>query len=505
MLPLDQWTHVAATLDGKDGSRRLYVNGKVVAGSESPIRNAADIAQVYTLQRFLMAASSRGAFPPKFNGATFNVDYGAPTGPNADFRFWGGTYWFQNTRHLHYPNLADGDFDLIKPFFDLYLNTMELGRARTELWFGHEGTFFPETMSFWGNYANSDYGRNRNGVEAGEIANPEIRASLGNYAAETTVLQPGEVANAAIRYHLTCNIEFVAFLLRYYQYTGDITFARTTLIPVAREFLLWWDQRYSRNDAGEMVLEPAQALEAYSDVVNPASDVAGLTWVLDGLLALPSAVLDAGQRDAWTALRSAVPPLPTRMSNGQEYLAVADNETPSHGMESPELYSIHPFPIFGVGKPGLKRAVRSYWERPNERPNTHGYNTCWSYLSTVSARLGLAEEAARLIASRAALFWGSRFFPDVMTNGDWIPDMDNTGSMAFSVQSMLLQADGEKILIAPAWPKQWNADFKLHAPQNTVVSAIIRDGRLENLKVIPESRRQDVIDCLANPPAVEKP
>jgi len=95
----------------------------------------------------------------------------------------------------------------------------------------------------------------------------------------------------------------------------------------------------------------------------------------------------------------------------------------------------------------------------------------------------LTEEAAKLIASRAALFWGSRFFPDVMTNGDWIPDLDNTGSMAFSVQSMLLQADGEKILPAPAWPKQWDADFKLHATQNTVVSGIIRDGKLENSRV----------------------
>jgi len=70
-----------------------------------------------------------------------------------------------------------------------------------------------------------------------------------------------------------------------------------------------------------------------------------------------------------------------------------------------------------------------------------------------------------------------------MTNGDWIPDMDNTGSMAFSVQSMLLQTDGEKILPAPPWPKRWNADFKLHAPGNTVVSATIRDGKLENSRV----------------------
>jgi hypothetical protein len=29
---------------------------------------------------------------------------------------------------------------------------------------------------------------------------------------------------------------------------------------------------------------------------------------------------------------------------------------------------------------------------------------------------------------------------------------------------MLMQTVGRKILLLPAWPKNWNADFKLHAP-----------------------------------------
>ena len=481
VLPIGEWAHVAATLDGKNGVARIYLNGKVVAESKvafsSSIRNAADIAQVYNLQRFLMAASSRGSFPPKFNGATFNVDYLATGGSDADFRAWGGSYWLQNTRHLHWPNLADGDFDLMKPFFKLYTDTLELGRERNRVWYGHEGAFFPETMNFWGTHATSDYGRNRDGLKHGDVTNPHIK------------------------YHLTDNLEFVAALLRYYIYTEDEQFARETLIPAAKNLLLFWDKRYSRDEKGLLVMAPAQAMEAYWNVVNPACDVAGLTYVLDGLLSLSPKLLSTDQRDVWTKLRAAVPPLPIRVSEGKEYLAVAEQvNSPSVGMESPELYSIHPFPLFGVGKPGLERAIRSYWERPNERPGSYGWNTCWSYLSTISARLGLTEEAAQLIASRAALFWGPRFFPDNLTNGDWIPDMDNTGSMAFSVQSMLLQSDGDKILVAPAWPKQWEADFKLHAPQNTVVSGSIRAGKLENLKVVPETRAGDVIDCLANPP-----
>ena len=38
---------------------------------------------------------------------------------------------------------------------------------------------------------------------------------------------------------------------------------------------------------------------------------------------------------------------------------------------------------------------------------------------------------------------------------------------------MLLQhTDAGEILLFPAWPADWEVAFKLHAPQNTVVSAL---------------------------------
>lgn len=477
-LPVGEWAHVAATLDGMSGKARLFVNGKQVAEqvaqrTDGRIRSAADIAQVYTLQRFLMAASGRGAFPTKFNGGIFNVGYEATGGFNADYRNWGGSYWFQNTRHLYWPNLADGDFDLMAPFFKLYVDSLDVDRERVQSWFGHEGAFFPETMSLWGTYANSDYGRNR-----------------GN-------LDPGQVAGGPIARHLNGNLEFLAIMLAYYRYTADAAFAREKLIPTAQELLLFWDRHYERDADGQLVMDPAQALEAYWDVKNPACDVAGLTVVLDGLLALPDDLVPSAQRKAWTALRAAVPPLPTRESDGKEYLAVATEvRGTAKGGESPELYSIHPFGIFGVGKPGLDRAIRSYWERPNERPGTLGYNTCWSYLSSVAARLGLADEAARLVASRANLFWGSRFFPDNLLNGDWIPDLDNTGSMAFALQSMLLQTEDRKIFLFPAWPKQWNVKFKFHAPESTTVEVEYANGKITKLDVQPLARRADILNLL---------
>jgi hypothetical protein len=58
---------------------------------------------------------------------------------------------------------------------------------------------------------------------------------------------------------------------------------------------------------------------------------------------------------------------------------------------------------------------------------------------------------------------------------------------------MLLQSEGDKLFLLPAWPADWNVDFKLHAPHQTTVEATVRDGRLVALKVTPASRRADLV------------
>jgi hypothetical protein len=68
------------------------------------------------------------------------------------------------------------------------------------------------------------------------------------------------------------------------------------------------------------------------------------------------------------------------------------------------------------------------------------------------------------------------------------------------LQEMLLQTPGRKILVAPAWPSDWDCDFKLHAPYRTVVQGSIRDGKVVSVHVTPASRRQDME--IVGPPAL---
>ena len=67
--------------------------------------------------------------------------------------------------------------------------------------------------------------------------------------------------------------------------------------------------------------------------------------------------------------------------------------------------------------------------------------------------------------------------------------------MSFKANSVIyFRGDvGDKIYILPTWPKEWDVDFKLHAPYKTVVEVKARSGKITELKVTPASRRKDII------------
>lgn len=67
-----------------------------------------------------------------------------------------------------------------------------------------------------------------------------------------------------------------------------------------------------------------------------------------------------------------------------------------------------------------------------------------------------------------------------------------------ALQAMLLQVDGKKLYLFPAWLKKWDVNFKLHAPYNTTVEGELRAGKVVSLRVTPKSRTADLVNLLAN-------
>ncbi len=61
------------------------------------------------------------------------------------------------------------------------------------------------------------------------------------------------------------------------------------------------------------------------------------------------------------------------------------------------------------------------------------------------------------------------------------------------LKRMLMKCEGDKIVLLPAWPKDWSVMFKLHASKSTAVECEFRDGKLVKLNVKPESRLGNII------------
>ena len=158
-----------------------------------------------------------------------------------------------------------------------------------------------------------------------------------------------------------------------------------------------------------------------------------------------------------------------------------------------QLYPVFPWGIYGVGKPDLDIALNT-WKYDTVAIKFRSY-VGWKQDDIFAARLGLTKEASELIVSklknsgrRFPAFWGPGF--------DWAPDHNWGGSGMIGLQEMLLQTNGDKIYLFPAWPKTWDVHFKLHAPNNTTVEATLKDGKVESLIVMPKTREKDVLVML---------
>ena len=409
-----------------------------IDGSEA----ARKVSRGYALQRFMNACAGRGEFPIKFNGSLFTVDWNFPGEAfDLDYRRWGPAYWHQNTRLPYWAMLYAGDFDMMRPYFEMYRRALPLARFRCRKFCGHEGAFFPETMYFWGCYIEQNYGW------PGD-RDPELAGHLSQ--------------NQYIRRHNSSGLEVVYHALLFFKFTGDDAFLRETALPLAEAVLDYYDLHFPRKD-GQLHISPAQVIEQWWIAENPLPEIAGLQACLKELLSLPAG-LSSRQKD-WQRLANEIPPLPThRIDNKAVFSPAQTWEGPPRNSENPELYAVFPYHLCGLGTPDLQTGIETFHRRE------HTHDKGWAQDGMQAALLGLTEDARYSVINRLSTpspyarfpaFWGPGF--------DWIPDQDQGGSASHALQLMALQFAGATPQKLPAWPEDWSLNGILRGPDNAII------------------------------------
>lgn len=471
----------------------------VSPGTVDPRSPRWQAARNYNLVRYELGCNALGGYPTKFNGGNFTFDPVAvdPSRPyDPDWRAWGGdVFTAQNQRLLYWPMLKSGDFDAMLSQFRLYQRGLAGAKIRAHAYFGHGGAVFCEYMNVPGLDFGAGWGwpapsARERGPEV-PVGTPGI-TGVGGYGLP---VEHGIMANPAVSYHWESQVEHAYMMLEYHRYTGaDLR----PYLPFIDAALSFFDEHYQMREKlrsgrtldehGKLVFYPSTSCESYRGAKNPADLIAGIRSCLEALLALKDGEVTSARRDYYRGFLRRLPGLTFEQIDGDTVLKPAETWVKYQNSECPQFYPLFPFNRFGLDSPTIA-IFRNTWKHatfPKDMVQS------WHQNGIFYARMGMTAEAADYNVRK--LEDSPRRFPTFWGPGhDWVPDHNWGGSGMIGLQEMLLQTVDDEIRILPAWPQDWDVDFKLHAPGDTIVECRYRSGKIEALHVTPSWRRRDVI------------
>ena len=455
---------------------RSYVN--IFPGSPKPDLLPWRIGRNYQVFRYQLGTNAYGTYPTKFNGGQFTTDpefVDPHLTFNPDFRLWGGgSFTAQNQRLVYWPMLKSGDFDMMESQFAFYQNTLKNVELRTQVYWGHRGASFTEQMESFGLPVGMEYGwRRPAGLDPG-IEDSAYVDRLWETALEfcLMILDVERFTETDISRHLNLIESCLTFFDEHFQQSLRVTQGR------------------SLDEVGHLVFFPGTACETYKNTLNSVVTISGLRTVTRRLLQLPRHYLTDEKRTYFEALLGRIPPLPTRQMRGRTTLSPSQLFDHIQNVELPQLYPVFPYEEFGIGRPDLQIAVDT-WHFGVENANQKNY-VSWHQDAIFCARMGLTDEAKAITIKK--MDDSGRRFPTFWGPGhDWVPDHNWGGSGMIGLQDMLLQAVDDKIYVFPAWPRNWDVEFRLHAPMKVVVEGKLRAGRIERLVTEPGTRINQLI------------
>jgi len=461
------------------------------------------IGRNYALFRYMLACNRNGELPLLFNGGIFTTDNkpgritgnnneglsispGAPATP--DFRRWMNCrFMSQNQRWLGWPNLANGDIDLLAPSLTFYRDRSATAASRAKRQ-GADGAVYVEPLDIWG-LCSSEISPRPDGLCGMEHLTYHFSMGLEH---AWMALQAHDVLGISLKNDLHW-IEGTVFFY-------DSFYRKQTKERTGKEL----------GDDGKLLLYPVCGLEYAGGATNSLEVVCGLKRVTDSLLKVPE--LSATSRSRLMKIQSELPELPTGKRAGRLSLLPARSfERDYNKWEPIEMYACWPYRLVGITQPATLQLARDTWETiPADRAQLCKQDYSWMANVANIAALAWPDQAKeRAIYKMANTAAPQARFPAFFGPGhDWLPDHNWGGSGMVGIQEMLLAPEPGvtgKLHLFPAWPAEWDVDFKLHAPGQTIIEGVLKGGKLEKLKVTPGSRAKDIVNWLGKQPAYQPP
>lgn len=422
----------------------------------SPDHIAEYFENLRTIDLFTAAAEGRDWFP----GGQAGI--GDLFSAFQDEHRWGpSAFWHWNLRMQVSANLAAGAFELNDPYFNLYRENLSNMLAWTKQHMdGRPGACVPETMRFNGRGYENERQLSKPGMNCAVDSEPYYNARTISTGAEVSF-----------------------WIWQQYLYTDDLDFLKRnySLMRESARFLLAY---VTHDETGHLHTSPSNAHESQWDVHDPTTDIAAMRFLFPAVIQAATFLKtdvplaerlrkEVSAIPQWPIVRLSSPGALVQYDPKDSDTIIAFSHDPGaeiHNSENVGLEPVWPYGFIGDDGPLHSLGVRTYLHRPNRNEND------WSFDPVQAARLGLADEyKASLLAltrryqaypSGMAKFAGPEFYVEQM------------GVLTDALQTALVQDYDGLIRIAPAWPKDWDADATVYLQHRSKIHLQIHKGKI---------------------------
>ena len=497
----------------------------------------------YSYFLYLMASTSRGRFPPKFNGMLWNT--------GGDLRTWGAQHWFANLSCYYEALPAANRFELMEPMFEMYSGMFDACSLAARQQWNSAGMFIPETTYFDGLERLPDdiaaemadlyllrkpwEQRSQRFMEFAQTKHPHSSRwnwiQSGRWEKGRWVLtERGAGPYGAVTHNFGTTAKVAYLFWRRYEFTLDLDWLRRRAYPMLKASAEFYRNHpnVKPGSDGRIHIHWANSNESVYGARDTDEDLSAMRGVFAA--ALRAAALleaDAPLRAEWRDTLAKLAPLPT--SDDPEALKPAEYQGPRvfvRGLKPvvkpgggllPDANSL-PMWFFDLcnveSRDGelleIGRATFGQYLRNGLNPRMSV--SVLSKLPIAAASLGRADAVRVLLPNqiramapeRATAYRNGGVLANRMTlrEGPQALDAERLGRAAEALHMALLQsnppAPGEDpvLHVFPAWPADWNARFTLLGRGAFLVSASLQAGTVEYVEI----QSQAGVECrLRNP------
>ncbi len=491
---------------------------------------ADDVQLHYYYYLYVMACSSRGRYPPRFGGMIWKT--------GGDFCRWGTKHWWHNLSCYYRAVFESGHWELLEPVFNMYSNMYDsCARAAQQTW-GCHGIWIPETVDFNGMAElpeeiareMQDLYLLRKPWELRSLRFRQFAVGKHPHISRWNWKGPGHWENGQWTFKesphapfsylvhiLTTTAKVAYFYWLRYEYTLDETWLRERAYPMLKgtaELFRTFPGVWKEAD-GKYHIHNVNNHEPVRGCRDAMESIAAMKGVLPLAIYTSERLnVDKTLRAQWRELLENLTDLPTNDD--------PDSLTPRRPGD-PVFWTAGRFPFRG-GRTDWGRLIPVVYydlctlETPNERMRQianasfdHAYphvdqNVRVHVLSRcaiAAALLGRAQAVQYMIPNqiRQSKAQIKRFIDYRITRAGILDNrmtlregaeaigIQRLGRAAAATQYALLQsvppAPGQPpvIHVFPAWPKQWEAEFRLAARGGFRVQAAQRNGHVAYVQI----------------------